>query len=109
MLQQREGDLRGRVGRGQNRGGCLLQDLIPREVRRFLGEVGVRDGAVGRLDILECHAQAADRGSERVGLERTNRPLSVLTWLVASSMIFWAVARLLEVSEFAPPLDKELR
>nr|GEU28498.1 hypothetical protein [Tanacetum cinerariifolium] len=68
--QQRQHAVRQRVGLGQHRGTCLLQDLAARQVGRFLRKVGILNPATRCRQVLGRRVQVRDRRSETV-LDRT--------------------------------------
>src|SRR5690606_40940505 len=64
--QELEHVLGGLVGLGQHRGTGLLQDLVARELRRFLGEVRVLDPAARGRQVLDRGRQVGHHRGEAV-------------------------------------------
>jgi hypothetical protein len=87
-------------------GGGLREDLVPRELRRLLGEVGVADRALGGAGVLERDAQAVHGRTDRELLERAEAAAELADLLdgLVQDLLDWT--RLPLSSELGPPLAR---
>ena len=69
LTQELQDVVRLSVGLGKNRRGCLRQNLVAGQVRRFGCKVGIHDGRLRGRHVLIGHAQAAHRRTDGEGLE----------------------------------------